>query len=222
MDFPGKGNRKMKKLLFAVSALAALSLLTPSTGFAQHESSSNNQLGLFLNPNGTGGTTTAQIGVAVPVYLVLINATDELDGEAEYNVINAFECMLNFTGGALFKLADVLPTPSVNVGDNTDINQGYLEYIVGMGAPMPFNNRSALLCSFQFMASTPALTEISLTMTTAPSIPGVMAYESVSGQLRQMYNASGTEGGLNFTFNQLVGPVAIEKESFGSVKALFR
>lgn len=211
----------MKKLLFAVSALAALSLLAPSTGFAQHESSSNNQVGLFANPDGTGATGTSDIAVAVPVYLVLINPTDELAGEAPYGTINAFECMLNFTGGSLFKLADTLPPTAVNVGDNSDINQGFLEYIVGLGTSMDVVNGSATLISFQFMATTPSLTEISLTMTSAPSIPGVMAFQSVSGQLRQMYNATGTEGNVNFTFNA-GGVVATENESFGSVKALFR
>lgn len=212
----------MKKLLFAVSALAALSLLAPSTGFAQHESSANNQVGLFLNPDGTGGTGTAQIAVAVPVYLVLINPTDELNGELPYANINAFECTLNFTGGSLFKLADTLPPTAVNVGDNSDINQGFLEYIVGLGTSADVVSGSVTMISFQFMATTPALTEISLSMTSAPSIPGVMAYQSVSGQLRRMYNAAGAEGAVNFTFNSDPGPVAIESESFGSVKALFR
>lgn len=212
----------MKKLLFAVSALAALSLLAPSTGFAQHESSANNQLGLFLNSDGTGGTGTAEIGVPVSVYLVFINPTDVENAEEPYLTIGAFECMLNFTGGTLFKLADTLPPTSVNVGDNGDINQGYLEYIVGLGTPMSVVAGSATLISFQFMATSPALTEITLTMTTAPSIPGVMAFESVEGELRQMNNASGTEGGLNFTFNLDPGPIAIENQSFGTVKALFR
>lgn len=211
----------MKKLLFAVSALAALSLLAPSTGFAQHESSSNNQVGLFINPDGTGATGTMDIAVAVPVYLVLINPTDELAGEAPYANINAFECMLNFTGGALFKLADTLPATALNVGDASDINQGYLEYIVGLGTAIDVTAGSVTLVSFQFMATSPALTEISLSMTRAPSIPGEMAFQSVSGQLRTMYNAAGAADAVNFTFGGM-GPVAVENESFGSVKALFR
>lgn len=211
----------MKKLLFAVSALAALSLLAPSTGFAQHETSSNNQVGLFTNPDGTGATSTNQIGAAVPVYLVLINPTDEFNAEAPYGTINAFECTLNFTGGSLFKLADTLPATAVNVGDNSDINQGFLEYIVGLGTSKDVVAGSVTLISFQFMAISPDRTDISLSMTSAPSIPGVMAYQSVSGQLRRMYNAAGSEGAINFTFNA-AGPVAVENESFGSVKALFR
>ena len=221
MDFPGKGNRKMKKLLFAVSALAALSLLAPSTGFAQHESSSNNQVGLFLNADGTGDTGTFEVGVPVSVYLVLINPTDVEDAEAPYATINAFECMLNFNGPALFKLADTFPPTAVNVGDNSDINQGFLEYIVGLGTSADVAAGSVTMISFQFMATNPGITEITLTQTSAPSIPGVMAFQSVTGQLREMYNATGTAGNIVFNFNA-VGPVAIETESFGSVKALFR
>ncbi len=211
----------MKKLLFAVSALAALALLTPSTGFAQHESSFNNQVGLFLNPDGTGASATVTLGAPVSVYLVLINPTDVEAGEAPYPDMNAFECTLNFNGPALFKLADVLPATAVNVGDNTDINQGFLEYIVGLGTSMPIVNASATLISFQFMATNPGLTEITLTQTQFPSIPNEMAFQSVSGQLRVMNNASGAADGVVFAFNSL-GVVAIEDASFGSVKSLFR
>ncbi|MEN8005543.1 MAG: hypothetical protein ABFS42_00925 [Candidatus Krumholzibacteriota bacterium] len=210
----------MKKLLFAVSALAALSLLAPSTGFAQHESSANNQLGLFLAADGTGATGSADIGVPVSVFLVLINPTDVDAGEAPYATLNAFECMLNFDGPALFKLADTLPPTAVNVGDNSDINQGFLEYIVGLGTSMDVSAASATLISFQFMTTSPLPTTITLTQTSAPSIANEMAFQSVTGQLRVMHNASGTKDGIVFAFNG--EPVAIENESFGSVKALFR
>ncbi len=219
MDFPGKGNRKMKKLLFAVSALAALALLAPSTGFAQHELSSNNQVGLFLNADGTGASATIEIGVPVNVYLVLINPTDVEDAETPYPDINAFECMLHFTGPIPFKLADTMPV-GVNVGDASNINQGFLEYIVGFGASELVVNGSVTMISFQFMTTSPGLTEINLTQTRFPSIPNEMAFQSVSGELRVMHNASGTKDGVIFAFNG--GVVAVENESFGSVKALFR
>ena len=209
----------MKKLLFAVSALAALSLLAPSAGFAQHELSSNNQVGLFLTPDGTGGTGSSNIGVPVSVYLVLINPTDGT--ETPYANMNAFECMLNFTGPNLFKLADTLPPTSVNVGDNSDINQGFLEYIVGLGVSMDVTAGSATLISFQFMTVSVDPTYISLTPANAASVPGQMVFQSTVGDLRQMYNAAGTAGAVVFTFND-TGVIPVEDASFGSVKALYR
>lgn len=210
----------MKKLLFAVSALAALSLLAPTTGFAQHETSANNQLGLFLNADGTGNAFTSDVGVPVNVYLVLINPTNDDPGETPYTNMNAFECMLNFTGPIPFKLGDTLPPTAINVGDNSDINQGFLEYIVGLGTSMDIIAGAAKLITFQFMATTTGVTTVTLTPTTAPSIAGEMAFQSVSGQLKKMYNAAGSAGAVVFTFNGTT--VATEDASFGSVKALFR
>jgi hypothetical protein len=221
MDFPGKGNRKMKKLLFAVSALAALSLLAPSTGFAQHQSSANNQLGLFLNADGTGNSFTLDIGIPVTVYLVLINPTNDDPAETPYSTLNAFECTLNFTGPIPFKLGDTLPPTAINVGNNTDINNGFLEYIVGLGTSMDVIADAAKLITFQFLVTNPGATTITLTPTSAPSIAGEMAFQPVSGQLKKMYNAAGSPGAVVFTFNG-TGTVATEDASFGSVKALFR
>ncbi len=210
----------MKKLLFAVSALAALSLLAPSTGFAQiHDY--DNQVGLFLAADGTGGTNSNDIGVPVFVYLVLLRPVDEMNGDAPYPDINAFECMLNFSGGALFKLGDAYPPTGINVGDNTDINQGFLEYIVGIGTSVPVTDGSVTLITFQFMATTPAETLINLTQTSRPGIPGEMAFQSISGELRVMYSAANdVPDDPVFSFNG--GTVAVEDASFGSVKALFR
>jgi hypothetical protein len=70
MDFPRKGKPTMKKLLFAVSALAALSLLAPSTGLAQAQ----NVLGLYADE----AATTNNIEGATPfsqhnIYMVIEN-----------------------------------------------------------------------------------------------------------------------------------------------------
>jgi len=67
MDFPRKGKPKMKKLLFAVSALAALSLLAPSTGFAQ----ATNTLGIYLDEAGTLNSGPVTPFTATDIYLVL-------------------------------------------------------------------------------------------------------------------------------------------------------
>ena len=50
------GRWKIKKLIYAMSAIAAFSLLAPSAGFAQQGVA--NEVGLYMNPDGTGGSGT--------------------------------------------------------------------------------------------------------------------------------------------------------------------
>ena len=206
----------MKKLLFVVSALAALSLLAPSTGFAQHVYS--NQLGIYEFSDGTGVSDTDVVGSPVTVFLVLTKP--EKDG-VPIETINAFECTLNFNpAGNMFKLAEVFPGDNINVGDNSDIAQGFLEYIVGFATSHPVTDESITLITFTFMHTAPGLIEISLSPTSKPSVPGEMAFQSIPGDLRVLYTAAGPEGGPVYAFDGTV--TAAENESFGSVKALYR
>jgi hypothetical protein len=210
----------MKKLLFVVSALAALSLLAPSTGFAQSPHVYPNQVGLYAFSDGTGATGTDIIGAAVLVYLVLTKP--EADGVTVTN-INAFECTLNFNpAGNLFKLAEVFPGNNVNVGDNSDISQGFLEYIVGFATEHPVTDESITLVTFTFMHTAGGVIEVSLSPTSKPGVPGEMIYQNaaVPGDLRIMHTAAGPDGGPVYIFDG--SAVATENESFGSVKALYR
>jgi len=213
----------MKKLFFVVSALAALSLLAPSTGFAQHEFS--NQVGLYLSNDGTGPTGTMTVGAPVNVYLVLTKPTDVLNEEAPYTSVNFFDCMINFDPpGGIFKMADAMPPKSLNIGDSGHIDDGYLEYIVGIGEDHPLSGtESVWLIAFQFMTTVATPINVSLGVCTAPSTAGEMTFMSVSPNLRVMYNAAGAIDATVFTFNvDPEGAVAVENESFGSVKALYR
>jgi len=213
----------MKKLFFAVSALAALALLAPSTGFAQHEYS--NQVGLYMTPDGTGATGTFDVGLPVTVYLVLTKPTDVDNAEAAYSTIQAFECTVDFNpapNNDLFALSVALPPNSINVGVGQNINDGFLDYIVGIdfNHPLIVTDLSTVLLTFSFLNQTAGVTQVTLTPTSASSIDGEMAFESQEGQLRVMYSAGGTHDDPVFTFNG--SAVAVENESFGGVKALFR
>ena len=210
----------MKKLPVVVLVMAAFSLLAPHVGFAQHESSPNNIVGLYLIPDGTGGTCTYDLGVPVSVFLVLINPTDVENDDAPYATISAFECTLEFSGPALFLIEETLPPTGTNEGDAGDINNGYLEYIVGLDTPLDVTAGSATLISFQFMSTNPGATEITLAPTSAPSIPGAIAYQSVAGEFRTMLPARGSLGVPVFVFNDCGLPT--EEKCFGTVKALYR
>ena len=190
----------MKKLLFAVSALAALALLAPSTGFAQTHVYSN-QVGLYTTPDGHGDTGIADIGAPV------------------------FECTLAFDpvpNNNLFMLAANLPPSSLNVGNRTNINEGFLDFIVGIDVnnPVPVVDDAATLITFQFINNSVEGFTVSLIPTEVPSIPGKLAFQGVSGELRELYPSSGDHGTPVFRFGSPV--VAVESESFGTVKALFR
>ena len=224
MDFPRKGNRKMKKLFFVVSALAALSLLAPSTGFAQPEHVYSNQVGLFMSNDGFGATGTSDIG-SVTVFLVLIKPEDVDNAMAPYSSIRAFECTLNFTPapvpGDLFLTGNTWPTPAVDIGKIKDIDAGIIEYVAAYGSPMPVSSDGSVelvAINFLNLAATPLV--VSLSATSIPSIPGDMVFEAVQGDLRVMNSAGGNQDAGVFVFNGEA--VAVESESFGSVKSLFR
>ena len=215
----------MKKLLFAVSALAALSLLAPSTGFAQVPHDYDNTVGLFLTPDGTGATGTSDIGAGVLVYMVLLRPADYDNGDTPYTSINAFECSLFIDpvpNNNLFLLATTIPPNSVDIGPSKDINSGRLDYIVGLatGSEVPIVDGAVSLITFNFMNTSVGTFDITMGPTTAPAIPGEMAYQGVAGDLRIMYSAGGSSDASVFQFNG--SAVAVEDASFGSVKALFR
>ena len=211
----------MKKFLFAVTAIAALSLLlVPGSSIA--EPTHPNEVGLYMTSDGLGETGTTVIGSPVTTYLVLTRP--EKDG-IPYATINFFECMLTFTPpGNLFRLWEVFPPQAINIGDNSDIGQGYLEYIVGLPADYPVTNESVVLIEIGFMHTAPGVIEVTLGPPTdggwGGAIPGQMAYSSVEDDYRVMYSMGGCHECPVFLFDGFAIPV--EDESFGSVKALYR
>ena len=221
-----KGESKMKKLLFAVSALAALSLLAPSSGFAQHVYF--NQIGLYTTNNALPDpldplvpiTGTDDVSVPTTVFLVL---TKPADGEVLYTGINAFECQLNFNPiGGIFMLSGALALPGINLGDDQNIASGFVEYIVGFNGSVPVTaEESAVLVTFTFLNNNAVPVEVTLSEPSAPSIPGGMAFKPDSqAVLKQMFPSSGDPDAPVFLFTG--SAVAVENESFGAVKALYR
>ena len=208
----------MKKLLFAVSALAALSLLAPSTGFAQHMY--DNQLGLYLSPDGMGATGTDQRNAPVNVYMVLTRPASN-DG-TPFSGITAFDCQLNFNPvGGIFMTGENLNGEGFNIGDTSQIGAGFLEFIVGFAAEVPAEaDGSVLLATLQFINSNLDQINITLSPASIPSIPGTIAFLPGDPPLVEMFPSSGSWAAPIFSFGGEA--TAIEEESFGSVKALYR
>jgi hypothetical protein len=207
----------MKKLLFVVSALAALSLLAPSSGFAQHVY--YNQLGLYMDASGFGATGTMDVGIPVNVFLVL---TRPASGESVFPGVKAFECQLNFNpAGNLFKLGDALAADGLNIGDVDNINLGYLEYVVGFSDVVPLQpDESVALITFTFLNNNAGPVEVTLGPPSQASIPGEMVFLPPTPPLEIMYPSSGDPNDPVFIFNG--DAVAVEDATFGGVKALYR
>ena len=100
----------MKKVVFAVSVISLLSLLIPSVIIA--EPTHPNEVGLYLNDDGTGATGTYEIGTFVDVYLVLTKPSDEENNNEPYPIVTLFQCTLSFNPAPqndLFVMNAVLP-----------------------------------------------------------------------------------------------------------------
>ena len=214
----------MKKSLFAMCAILVLSMLASSVVFA--EPTHPNEVGLYMTPDGYGATGTMDVMVPVDVFLVLTKPADAENGYVPFSHVLGFELALHFDPspiGDLFLLGEVFPPSSINVGDNSDINQGFLDYIVGVSSddPLIVTDESVVLMMFTFMKVTASQTAVILKPIIPASISGEMAFLGEEyEQLRVMHSISGSHDAPVFIFNGEA--VAVETESFGSVKALFR
>lgn len=155
------------------------------------------------------------------VYLVLTKPTKLLDGGAPCVSVKAFEVSLFFNPiGGIFKLADVLGGEGINIGDAINIQDGYLEYIVGFAEGYPVIDEAFTLISFTFLNTNTSMVEVTLGEVCCPSLPGEIAFLPSSPPVEIMHPVSGSFDDPVFLFNGMA--VGVENESFGSVKALFR
>lgn len=211
----------MKKLLFAVYALAAISLLAPSAGFAQDFV---NRIGIYTTDTaGAAFINPAPLGTPFNIYFVVTNPKLDAGAGAAVTAIDAFEFIVTINGPAnlLFKLSQTLLPNSLNVGQ--DGNPYNAEYAVGAAAPVPVTGGQRVLMSWNVLLSSPGPFLFYLNPTTAPAIPGKMAIEAVIGsevQLVPCMPSSGAFANPVFALGSTVVPV--ESASFGGVKALFR
>jgi len=187
----------MKKLFFAVFALAALSLLAPSTGFAQ---SAWNQLGIYTDSTGDPATAnfTASLGVPFTAYLVLTNPVNEALGNpptvAPITAVDGFECKLvsPVDNTLFFQLTETFGGNAINVGIAPD-------YVVGFAESVPVTGNAVVLVTWSFMAVAPGTYDFFLDITDIPGIPGVMSVvdgNEVDNNLVPVYRS--TNGGASW------------------------
>ncbi len=219
----------MNKLLLSVSAAALFTLLI--AGAALAEPTHPNEVGLYVTQDGTGPTGTMVVGAPVEVYLVLTRPIDVEETGIPFYSFAGFECLLTFNPvpSMLILLSTELPPESLDIGRFKNIQEGVLEFIVGIASSsaLPVTDESVAMAKLTFLNLDSSLTGVSLgPIEDIESIPGHMAYlggHSPDGPdffLTTMYSMGGSHEAPVFVFNGEA--VAVESESFGSVKALYR
>ncbi len=201
----------MKKLLFAVSALAALSLLAPTTGIA----GAYNQLGFYTDGEMTASSATAAAYTTVEIYLVISNPWNEVEDRAIAS-ISGVEVTFSIPDNGLDQA-----TIWTN-GTGTDFGDAINGHFVGWGTPVPVADEMCHLATktIFLMNVNPFVAHVA-PHTLNPSIPGHMAILDFDGStIQKVYPSSGSYDDPVFGFNTTV--VATEETSFDGLKALYR
>jgi len=205
----------MKKLVFAIAALAALSLLAPTSGFAQLDLTANNQIGIYADTDATAAYVEGVDNLtSVTGYLIVTNPYNEAEGEAAA-ALGGFEVALNVPASCVLTGAAFPNDTALNVGDADNM-------IVGLGTPSQVINNMVHLATLTFLyvgGGAPA--EITLAPTEPASIEGVMDVVIGSDRIEPCYPSSGNFASPVFGINT-TDIVATEMSSFDNVKAMYR
>lgn len=206
----------MKKLFFAVSALAALSLLAPSTGFAQ-VTYTPSHLGLY--------TEAMEVNAALPQFqqmVVNLVITTPYNGEESRDVawVGGYECGIVLNGSGLLTTVTWPTATALNVG--TADNQ-----IVAFGPnPIQVVDGAAVLANFNFLNTGDGPLTITLIPAEPTSVPGMMAFlddeGTVNGGLLPLMTSAGDFANPVFGFNADPQIVATDASSFDNIKAMYR
>lgn len=208
----------MKKLLFAVCALAAISLLAPNAGYAQWE----NHIGIYTTAGAADHCFATTPLTPTNIYFVLSNP--RLPDGTAVTGINAFELKVLIDGpaGSMFRLAETLTAPgAINVGSAADPYNA--EYLVGWAGTIPVVGGycSVMTWNVLFLASGPFY--FRLAPTTSPSVAGKMAFNTPVGEDAVLVGCMpSSEDFANPVFSAGDCVVSTETSTFGNVKALFR
>lgn len=210
----------MKKLLFAVCALAAISLLAPSAGFAQEFV---NRIGIYTTNTAGAAFITPTPSIPFNIYFILTNPILDDGLGAPVTSLNAFELKVTIDGppGVLFKLSQTLLPNAINVAN--DGNPYSAEYAVGAAAPVPVVGAQCVLMSWNVLTSNAGPFYFYLNPTSAPGVPGKMAINAKVGANVVLVGCTPSSGAFAspaFALGDVTVPV--ESASFGGVKALFR
>ncbi len=204
----------MKKLFFAIAALAALSLLTPAAGFAQLDLTAYNQIGLYSDATASAASLMdVTTGATLQLYIVLSNPYDhEID--MRVGSVRGYELAVVHPA-TIVPLSVTWPTQqALNVG--TTVNQ-----IVGFGSPqVVYDNILHLATLSVLYLGDGAGAPIHFSPTTPASVEGYMAYLDENYAIITASPSSGSFDDPVFGIN--VDVVATNAASMDMIKAMYR
>lgn len=214
----------MKKLLFAVCALAAISLLAPDAGYAQWE----NRIGMYTTADAAAAYLESPT-LFVPVDIHFVVSNPEFADGSPFPNINAFEFMVvaNPASGSWIRLGESLPPNAFDLAPD-DVVNGTFQYSVGwpVEGPLPIVNGmvKVMTWSVMFTAATPVRFTMSPITWAPQSVPGMLAVNHTDGTgTATLAGCMPASGAFDVpVFAAFDTTIPVESETFGGVKALFR
>ena len=169
-------------------------------------------LGVYFDTTANINCTTQAPSVPFFAYCIATNITaGEIFGvEFGYEILGGT--------GSYFRLAEILPSGSLNVGDSSLADSG--TYIMGFSSPLPGNGANAIVATWQFLLLAPVSMEIFIGPSTPQSIPDGLPALEIGGVIVPIGVSTGLGNAAATINTECV--VSTEEATFGSVKALFR
>jgi hypothetical protein len=196
----------MKKLvvLLMVSLMAASAFATVDED--------PDMLGVYFDLNANDNCGTFGPSVPFNVYFMITNvsAANVFGVEFGYELVGGT--------GLYFRLAEILPAGSLNVGTATNPAVG--DYIVGFANPIPGSGANATVVTWQLLLLAPTSIDIYLGSSFSESIPDGLPAMEIGGTIAPLGLSTGIGNPAATINGDCV--VATDDVSFGSVKSLFR
>jgi hypothetical protein len=206
----------MKKLIFALSLVAVVTLAAPMTALAQDPVAAN-QIGIYTTEvDSTLGAAEVSVGPSGNFFAYVCLTKPQDNSFAAVDSVEAFEFGMTFENGAdIFVLGATLPPNSIDVGGGDPVN-GF-DFIVGIGVPIGVNNGGVTLVTLQILSLSGAPNAIFI----GPSTVGNLYYQdTATKELVEFYPSSSDPSLPVFGINQT--PVATESRTWGNLKSLYR
>jgi len=223
MDFPRKGKPKMKKLLLAMSALAALSLLAPSDGVAQSwtgPENLTNAIGIYTTATPTPASANDDaVYSGAPgqftAYVVCTNPWNDNTNTA-ISIIGGFEFKLVLPGN-VFLLNAALPPQSTNFATPP-------EFLCGANAPVNNSISTLITLTLGWFDGVPGTISVTPVEIAPASVPGNIAVTDYNDDfsISVAKPSSGVGAFDQPVFGMGTPVVPNDDTTWGGVKSLYR
>jgi hypothetical protein len=196
----------MKKLvvLLMVSLMAASAFATVDED--------PDMLGVYFDVGANDNCITAGASVPFTVYFMItsVSADNVFGVEFGYEIVGGT--------GLFFRLAEVLPAGSLNVGDSSNPALG--DYIAGFASPQAGSGANVTVATWNMLLLAPVSLEFYLGPSFSESIADGLPAMEIGGTIVPLGLSTGIGNAAATVNGDCV--VANEDVSFGSVKSLFR